>query len=50
MSKQKTASISLRVDEDLKIEFMQYCEQKGITFSKWLRNQMIKELESNDDE
>jgi antitoxin component of RelBE/YafQ-DinJ toxin-antitoxin module len=43
--KNKTASISVRIDEDLKHEFFEHLEKECKTFSKWLRQKMIDELE-----
>ena len=42
---EKTESISIRLDAELKREFFELMENEDKTFSKWLRNEMIKKLE-----
>ena len=42
--KNKTAAISVRIDAELKRVFFKYLDRKGMTFSKWLRRQMIQAM------
>ena len=44
---QKTESISLRIDRDLKKQIFELLESQDKTFSKWLRNQIVKYIEKN---
>ena len=37
MSKPKTKSMSCRVEEDLKDEFMELLDSQNMIFAKWLR-------------
>ena len=47
MSKVKTKSVSTRVPEDLKIDFMEMMERDQKSFSKWLRKKMEDELSNS---
>ena len=48
MSKLKTKSVSTRVPEDLKVDFMDLLEKQDKSFSKWLRSQMQRYLNAEE--
>lgn len=45
MTKQQTESISVRVDSELKREFFEYLDANNMSFSKWIRDKMSKDLD-----
>jgi len=49
MKKQQTESISVRIDSELKREFFDYLDANNMSFSKWIRDKIRKELTNADE-
>ena len=45
--KEQTASISVRINEDIKRAFFEQLDEKNMSFSKWLRSKIEDELEAD---